>query len=89
VHANSLAGEKPQAKALVKCLRLHGKKDEIWPTVHLKIPRCVLEIVPVLAVNRRLKPKIRDTIFVHANSSGWSGDLQPFLCLGASAAGAL
>ena len=34
-------------------------------------------------------PKIRDTIFVHANSSGWKGDLQPFLCLGAGAAGAL
>jgi hypothetical protein len=30
--------------------------------------------------------KIRDTIFVHANSSGWKGDLQPFLCLGAGAA---
>jgi hypothetical protein len=37
----------------------------------------------------RLNPKIRDTIFVHANSSGWKGDLQPFLCLGAGAAGAL
>jgi len=34
-------------------------------------------------------PKIRDTIFVHANSSDWRGDLQPFLCLGAGAAGAL
>ena len=34
-------------------------------------------------------PKIRDTIFVHANSSGWKGDLQPFMCLGAGAAGAL
>ena len=37
----------------------------------------------------KCKPKIRDTIFVHANSSGWKGDLQPFLCLGAGAAGAL
>jgi hypothetical protein len=36
-----------------------------------------------------VSPKIRDTIFVHANSSGWKGDLQPFLCLGAGAAGAL
>jgi hypothetical protein len=34
-------------------------------------------------------PKIRDTTFVHANSSGWKGDFQPFLCLGAGAAGAL
>ena len=39
--------------------------------------------------NLDLEPKIRDTIFVHANSSGWKGDLQPFLCLGAGAAGAL
>jgi len=34
-------------------------------------------------------PKIRDTIFVHANSSDWRGDLQPFLCLGVGAAGPL
>jgi hypothetical protein len=40
-------------------------------------------------VNSLVFPKIRDTIFVHANSSGWKGDLQPFLCLGAGAAGAL
>jgi hypothetical protein len=33
-------------------------------------------------------PKIRDTIFVHANFSGLTGDLQPFLCLGAGAADA-
>jgi hypothetical protein len=44
-----------------------------------------------LAYVRKLlvRPKIRDTIFVHANSSGWRWDLQPFLCLGAGAAGAL
>jgi len=36
-----------------------------------------------------ITPKIRDTIFVHANSFGWRGDLQPFLCLGVRAADAL
>ena len=44
---------------------------------------------PMTRVQENLdRPKIRDTIFVHANSSGWRGDLQPFLCLGAGAAGA-
>ena len=42
-----------------------------------------------MATSTASLPKIRDTIFVHANSSGWKGDLQPFLCLGAGAAGAL
>ena len=45
---------------------------------------------PMTRVQENLdRPKIRDTIFVHANSSGWRRNLQPFLCLGAGAAGAL